>query len=147
MENGNLNLNLLKELYKTLDKIKNTYYYGESKKVLEKVYFNIENKKLEIRHLKSLLSNQKEDNVIRRFELLTILNKPINPKYKYEELKKKYEKAQEEIKILGKISEAFKVFQKEFDKNEIKEIEHKIDKFKNGEITEFENISKLILEL
>ena len=147
MENENLNLNLLKELYKKIELIKNTYYYGESKKVLEKVYNNIEYKKLKIKDLKTLLLNQKEDNIIRRFELLTILGKSINPKYKYEELKKKYEKAQEEIKILGKISEAFKVFQKEFDKNEIKEIEDKIDNFKNGEITEFENISKLILEL
>lgn len=81
-----MNLNLLKKLYK-FDKIKGVYYYGESKRVLQIVYNTIEKKKLKISHLKSLLANKKDD-VIERLELLTILNKPINPNLKYEELKK-----------------------------------------------------------
>ena len=145
-EKESLNLNLLQELNKKIDKIKTTYYFGESKKVLERIYKNIEEKKLEIRNLKSLLLYPK-DNVIKRFELLNILNRPLNPNDKYEELKAKYEKAQEEIKELKKISDALKEFHKDFHKEEIKKIEEKINKFNNGEIKEFDNISKLIMEL
>ena len=145
MDKENLNLNLLKEMYKKIDLIKKTHYYGESKKVLEKVYKNIDNKKLEIKYLKTLLSNTK-DNVIKRFELFNILNKTM-PKGKYDELKTKYEKAKEEIKELETISNSLKIFHKEYHKNEIKQIEEKIDKFNTGEIKEFENISRLILEL
>ena len=144
MEKENLNLNLLKKLYK-FEKIKKTFYYGESKKVLLNVYNNIDKKKLEIRHLKSLLSNKK-DEVIERLELLTILNKPINANLKYEELKKKYEVAQKEINELKKISDAYKIFHNEVYKDIIKKIEEQIDKFNNGEINEFENISKLKME-
>jgi len=145
-EKESLNLNLLQELNKKIGLIKKTFYFGESKKVLDKIYNAIENKKLEIRNLKILLSYPK-DNVIKRLELLNILNKPLRPEDKYEELKTKYEKALGEIKELRKISEALKVFHKDFHKEEIKKIEEKIDKFNNGEIKEFDNISKLSMEL
>ena len=145
-EKESLNLNLFQELSKKIGLIEKTYYLGESKKVLEKIYNAIEEKKLEIRNLKSLLSYPK-DNVIKRLELLNILNRALSPKDKYEDLKKKYEKAQEEVKELRKISEALKVFHRDFHKDEIKKIEEKIDKFNNGEIKEFDNISKLIMEL
>ena len=44
---------------------------------------------------------------------------------------------------LENISEAFKIFHKEVYKNQIKQIEEQKDKFNNGEIKEFDNISKL----
>lgn len=88
-----------------------------------------------------------ENNVIKRFELLKILNIPLKPEDKYEELKTKNEKAQKEIKELETISDALKVFHKEFHKAEIKKIEEKINKLNNGTIKEFDNLSKLILEL
>ena len=146
MEKENLNLNLLKELYKKIDLIKHTVYYGDCKVVLEQVYDNIFKKKLGINHLKTLLLNSRE-NVLKRFELLNILNKPFKPEDTYEDLKKKYEKAKEEIKELERISEAFKVFHKEFYKKEIKQIEEAIEKFNKGEIKEFDNISKIKLIL
>lgn len=142
MEKENMNLNLLKELYKKIDLIKKTGYYGCTKEVLEKVYNSIDKKKLKISHLKSLLLNKKE-NVIKRFELLNILNKSFNPEDIYEELKKKYEKAQKEKEELESISEAFKVFHKEFYKKEIIQIEDAIEKFNSGEIKEFDKISQL----
>ena len=61
-------------------------------------------------------------------------------------LKKKYEEAQKEINELEEISEAFKIFHKEFYQKQIKQIEEQIDKFKNGLINEFDNISKLKME-
>ena len=142
----NLKLTLLKELSKKIELIKNTPYIGKSKEVLRKIYIDIEKKKLEICKLKSLLSNNKE-NVIGRLELFQILPTSLNPEGKYEELKKKYQKAENEIKELRKISETLKVFHKDFHIKEIKKIDEKIDKFNTGEILEFEKITKLILEL
>ena len=131
---------------KKIDKIKNTQYYRESKKVLQKVYNNIEHKTLEIKYLKNLLSLPKE-NVIERLELLNILSKHTEPKDKYEELKKNYDRALAQIKELGDISTALKVFHNEFHKNEIKQIEEMKEKFKNGEIKVFDQISTLRDEL
>ena len=146
MENESLNINLLKELNKKIDYIKKTYYYGASKKVLEKIYDDLENKKLETKYLKSLLSFSKE-NVIKRLELLNILNKPLIPEDKYNKLISDYNTAEINVKELAKISEALKIFHKDFHKNEIKKIEEQIDKFKNGQIKEFENIAQLKLEI
>jgi hypothetical protein len=81
----------LQELNKRIDLIKSTNYFGENKKVLKKIYENIEKKKLEIKNLKSLLSF-KEENVIKRFELLNSFKMSINPKNKYDELKKNMKK-------------------------------------------------------
>ena len=146
-EKESLNLNLLQELNKNIDLIKKTYYFGESRKVLQKIYDAIEYKKLEIRHLKSLLSFPK-DNALKRFELLNILYRRwIRPEDEYEELKAKYDKAQKEVNELRANSEGLKVFYKNFHKDEIKKIEEKIDKFNNGTIKEFDNISKLSMEL
>ena len=145
-EKESLNLSLLQELNKRIDLIKSTNYFGENKKVLKKIYENIEKKKLEIKNLKSLLSF-KEENVIKRFELLNSFKMSINPKNKYDELKKKYEKAKKEINELQVILKGLKVFHKEYYKNEIKQIEDKIAKFENGELKDFDDISKLNLEL
>ena len=146
MEKESLNLNLLQELSKSIDYIKKTMYYGKNKKILEQIYNNIEKKKLEIKYLKVLLSFPKE-NVIKRLELLTILNKPIKPEDKYEELYSKYIKAQKEITELKKIAESLKVFHRDYCREQINQIEKCIVNFKDGEIKEFDNISKLNLEL
>ena len=146
-ENENLSLNLLKELTKNINKIIKTYYYGENKKVLDKVYKSIfEKKTLKIKYLKILLSFPKE-NVIGRFNLLNILNKHINPEDNYEELKKNYEKAKEEIKELNNFSTALKCFHKNFNKNEINKIDELIEKFDDETINIFDNVSKLRYEL
>ena len=100
-EKESLNLNLLQELIKKIDLIKNTQYYGKNKKILEDIYNNMEKRKLEIRYLKNFLQFPKE-SAIKRLELLTILNKPIKPEDKYEELTSKYIKAKNEINELKK---------------------------------------------
>ena len=146
LEKESLNLNILHELYKNINLIENTFYYGEIQKVLEKVYNRIEKKKLEIKYLITLLSFPK-DNVIKRLELLTILNKPIKPEDKYEELKAKKDKALNEIKELKEISQALKVFHNEYYQDEIKKIDELIEKFNDGEIKKFDYVSTLMLDL
>ena len=144
-EKENLNLNLLFELSKIIVRIKETGYYNESKKVLKKIYTQIADKKLEIKNLATLISF-KEENVKKRFELFNYFNMTM-PKDKYENLKKEYEKAEMEKNELIKISDALKIFHKDFYINEIKKIEAKIANFEKGLIKEFSNISNLFNEI
>ena len=146
MDDECLNINLLQELIKNIDKIKKTYYYGECKKVIQQIYDNFEKKKLEIKYLSSLLRFS-PDNVIKRLEILKILNQPFDPKDKYNELKKKYDEAQKEIIPLEKISESLKIFHSDFHQNDIRNIEAKINKLNTGTIKEFDDKSELILGL
>jgi len=145
-EKESININLLQELSKKIDKIKTTAFFGKSKEVLEKIYTDIEDNKLEIKYLKSLRSYPKI-NFVKRLELLKILNHAFNPEDKYDELEKKYKKALKDIEDLKKISQALKEFHGDFYKEEIKKIKEACDKFNNGKIEEFSNISQLIVML
>ena len=146
IEKESLNIKLLQELSEIISLIKKTYYYGESKKVLEKIYDDFEKQKLKISYLRSLLSFSK-DIVIKRFELMNILNKPLIPEDKYNELDKDYKNAEKDIEELSKICDALKVFHRDYHKIEIMKIEDIINKFNNGQIKEFGKISQLLLEL
>ena len=145
-EKENLNLCLLQELSKIIDRIRTTGYYGESKKVLKQIFDHIYNKKLGIKNLRSLLSFKEENVVKKRFELFNCFNMAMQ-KTKYDDLKKLYEKAEKDIKELKNILQALKEFHKDFYKNEIKKIEEKILVFDNGEIKELDDISNLYRDL
>ena len=145
-EKESLNLNLLYELTRIIDKMENTFYWGESKKVLENISRKLKKKLLEIKFLRVLLSFP-EDNIKKRFELLNKINKDIDPEEKYINLKSSYEKAQKEINELQNILKAIKIFHKNFHSEEIKKIEEAIDKFNNGQISDFYNIDLLVEEL
>ena len=146
-EKESLNLNLLYEFSKKIEKIEKakTFFWGESKSVLENICKKL-NKKLEIKYLKTLLLFP-EDNIKKRFELLNKINKDIDPEEKYNSLKSSYEKASKQIIELKYILKALKVFHKNFHKEEIKKIEEAIIKFNNGEISDFYNIDILLEEL
>ena len=145
LEQESLNIYLFSELKKKINLIKNTYYYEESIKVLKDIYDSFETKKLQVKYLQRFLSFDK-NNVIKRFELFDILNVPLKPEDKYKELMIKLEEAQKEIKKLKNISDALKVFHKEFYKETIKKIEEKIYKLNNDTIKEYDTKLNLMNE-
>ena len=141
-------INLLVQLQKNnLLEFKNeNIYFQNTEKELNNIFKDIIKDKILIKEYEQLLSNKEED-LINKLKLLTLVNKAFNPQEKYEELKDKMLKIKTEKDILINIRDSLKKFHKTVKEKQIQEINKINETFENGTFTDYESMDiKALLE-
>ena len=141
-------INLLVQLQKNdLLKFKNeNIYFQNTEKELKNIFKDIISDKILIKEYEQFLSN-KEEALINKLNLLTLVNKAFNPQEQYEELNNKMSKIKEEKNKLIYIRDSLKKFHKNVKEKQIKEIDKINEIFENGTFTDFESMDiKALLE-
>ena len=113
----------------------NNYFLG-SKQRLEKIYNDIEGNKLNIKQL-NLIAEEKEEDILKRLELLNLTNKVIKPKNIYNNLIKQQKEISENILILENILNSLVKFHSTKNKNEIDDIREILEKVPLGTVEDY----------
>ncbi len=136
----NINIILIRKLNdKGLIKEENNYYKN-SIPILEDLYKEIEEKKIQIKQIKSLFDCN-EENVKEKFKLFTLIKeKNIDENLLFDNLKSDYNEMNDKLEKLKFISSNLEKYFSKFYENEIKEMNSYISKIENGAYQDYENI-------
>ena len=143
-----ININLIVQLHENgLLKFKEkNIYYINTEKVLITIDKKIKIDEILIKEYKQFLENKEED-IINRLNLLTLVNKGLEPKEKYIDLKNRLDKIKIEIDKLLNIRDSLKKFHKTVKDKQIQEINKINEIFENGKFSEYESMNiKTLLE-
>jgi hypothetical protein len=141
----NINIILICKLNdKGLIKEENNYYNNSIH--LEELYKGIEEKKIQIKQIKSLFDCNKE-NVKEKFKLFILIKeRNIDENLLYDNLKCYYNEINDKSEKLKCLSSNLEKYLSKFYENEIKEMNSYISKIENGTYQDYENIRTNFLD-
>ena len=127
-----LNIKLLSLIKQKLKLKGDNKYIKSNTKVLEKIYTNIENKEIKFEYLNNFC-NDKKETVMEKLNILCILQEhEINPDGTYLDFRKYYEDMENALQKLSDYKSKLELYHKETKKDEISDMEKKIEMIIKG---------------
>ena len=127
-----LNIKLLSLIKQKLKLKEDNKYIKSNTKVLEKIYTNIENKEIKFEYLNNFC-NDKKETVMEKLNILCILQEhEINPDGTYLDFRKYYEDMENALQKLSDYKSKLELYHQETKKDEISDMEKKIEMIIKG---------------
>ena len=145
-------VNLIDNKYRLIKENKNDLNNLQDEKLkifietLEELYKGIEEKKIQIKQIKSLFDCN-EENIKEKFKLFSLIKeRNTDENLLYDNLKSDYNEINDELEKLKFISNNLEKYLSKFYENEIKEMNSYISKIENGTYQDYENIRTNFLD-
>ena len=136
--NKNIKIELLYNLFKNGLFKENNSYYDKTKEILEIINKELEEKHISINAFINFFE-EKEEHIIKKLELLSILNEFINSKEMYKDNKELKDKIKKTINDLKYIKDELSIYHKDIHKIVISDINDFIKKLNDEEVIYYEN--------